>query len=215
MCPAQRYLESLVEYVLPRLLPYLTQSCFLVLRSGCGWLARWLLRRVSCRTYCGVRVCLAPRDGSIRYADFLRELEEGADEDDTRHRSPLRGSSPSWKNDGGGRYRGTGTSTSERGRLEASLSWAIERGIDYRREMELEEEGAGAGRETTLKEGIVSRQRRVPRSTRPFTRAPYILNEPCSGGSSHSWSCPSEIEWDRFRRGAPAGILQGRDYVLH
>lgn len=121
------------------------------------------LRRVSCGTY-GVRVCLAPRDGSIRYADFLRELEEGVDKDDMHPQSPLRGSSPSWKNDGGGRYRGTSTSTStsERGRLEASLSRAIERGIDYRREMELEEEGAGAGRETGLKDSIVSRQRRVP-----------------------------------------------------
>lgn len=108
-----------------------------------------------------LRVCLAPRDGSIRYADFLRELEDGADEDEMRHQSPLGGPSPSRKYNGGGRCRGTSVSTSERGRLEASLRRAIERGIDYRREMELEEEGAGGGRKTGVKEGVVSRQRRV------------------------------------------------------
>lgn len=72
--------------------------------------------------------------------------------------SPLRGScSPSWKNGGDGRQ--SGTSTSERGRLGASIGRAIELGIDYRREMELEEEGAGVGRETEVREGVVSRQR--------------------------------------------------------
>eukprot|EP00752_Nemacystus_decipiens_P007715 g6898.t1 len=95
-------------------------------------------------------------DGSICYADFLRELEKGADEDEVYRRSPLRGSSPSGKNIDGGQHRDK--STSARGRLEASVRRAIERGIDYRREMELEEEGAGAGREKGLKEGTVSRQ---------------------------------------------------------
>lgn len=108
---------------------------------------------------------MAPRDGGIRYADFLRKLEEGADEDEMHHQSPLRGSS-TWEYGGGGRDTSTSTSTSERGRLEVSLMRAIERGIDYRREMELEEEGAGGARETGVKEGIVSRQRRVTGSTR-------------------------------------------------
>lgn len=91
---------------------------------------------------------LAIRNGSIRYEDFLREIEEG--EGDHSRRSP----SP--------RCRKTfdGFDTSARGRLQASLSRAIDRGIDYRREMELEEEGRSASAGGTgMKEGVVSRQR--------------------------------------------------------
>lgn len=103
------------------------------------------------------------RDGSIRYADFLREIEEGAEDDICgHHQSPLRGISYSREENGGGIGGGGGggtTSTSERGRLEASLSRAIDRGIDYRREMELEEEGGLAAAAAGMKEGVVSRQR--------------------------------------------------------
>ncbi|CAN0398392.1 unnamed protein product, partial [Ectocarpus sp. 13 AM-2016] len=87
-------------------------------------------------------------DGNIRYEDFLREIEEG--EGDHVRRSP----SPRGRKafDGGG--------TSGRGRLQASLSRAIDRGIDYRREMELEEEGRSAlAGGMGMKEGVVSRQR--------------------------------------------------------
>ncbi|CAM9630579.1 unnamed protein product, partial [Ectocarpus sp. 4 AP-2014] len=86
-------------------------------------------------------------DGNIRYEDFLREIEEG--EGDHVRRSP----SPRGRKafDSGG--------TSGRGRLQASLSRAIDRGIDYRREMELEEEGrSGSAVGTGMKEGMVSRQ---------------------------------------------------------
>lgn len=101
---------------------------------------------------------LISRDGNIRYADFLREIEEGADDDDTFFReSPTRGAPfPRGRGSGGGT-----TSTSERGRLEAALTRAIDRGIDYRREMELEEEGGAAASFGGTKEGVVSRQRRA------------------------------------------------------
>ncbi|CAM9771974.1 unnamed protein product, partial [Ectocarpus sp. 6 AP-2014] len=86
-------------------------------------------------------------DGNIRYEDFLREIEEGEGDHVRRSPSP-RGRKPF---DGGG--------TSGRGRLQASLSRAIDRGIDYRREMELEEEGRSASAGGTgMKEGVVSRQ---------------------------------------------------------
>lgn len=96
---------------------------------------------------------LTPRDGSIRYADFLREIEEGVEDDMFRH-SPTKWLS--YSRDGG---NGDTISTSERGRLETALSRAIDRGIDYRREMELEEGGGAAVALGGTKEGVVSRQR--------------------------------------------------------
>lgn len=132
---------------------HVTQTC-----SSCSARTGW--HAYFAGLACVARVAspsLSPRDGSIRYGDFLRELEEGADVDEMHHQSPLRGSSSSSWKPGGSDGRNHGIST-ERGRLGISLGRAIERGIDYRREMELEEERARGGRETGVKEGIVSRQ---------------------------------------------------------
>lgn len=93
------------------------------------------------------------RDGRIRYEDFLRAVEEDEGQPYSGGRITSRGRSPGSLS--ASREYGGGFGTSERGRLRATLSRAIDRGIDYRREMELEEGGAGRG----IEEGVVSRER--------------------------------------------------------
>ena len=88
----------------------------------------------------------SPRNGRIRYKDFLRDIEEDEDQPhNIRERPPTFGGSEC----------GSGRAT-VRERLEDTLVRAIGRGLDYRREMELEEGRTGG----KVEEGIVSRQAR-------------------------------------------------------
>lgn len=93
------------------------------------------------------------RNGHIRYKDFLRDLQE----DGERHtRAPRERRLPTvGGGERGGRGGGGGGGATERERLEAALIRAIDRGFDYRREMELEDGRAGG----KVEAGIVSRQR--------------------------------------------------------
>lgn len=90
------------------------------------------------------------RNGHIRYKDFLRDLQE----DEERHTHVPR--ERRWPTVGGSeRGRRGGGGATERERLEVTLIRAIDRGLDYRREMELEDGRAGG----KVEAGIVSRQR--------------------------------------------------------
>lgn len=86
--------------------------------------------------------CLFLREGCIRYQDFLGTIQE-------EEYHPIR-----LLHDGDGDGEGEGGSSVQK-RLQVTFSRAIDRGVDYRREMELEDGGAG-GR---IEEGLASVQR--------------------------------------------------------
>lgn len=90
-----------------------------------------------------MRPCLSfARDGHIRYDDFLRAIEK---QGDSSHgiRSPL------------GRRASTAVGGgTQRQRLAETLRRAVARGVDYRREMELQDGAAPKGGEG----GVISCQ---------------------------------------------------------
>lgn len=89
------------------------------------------------------------RDGRIRYEDFLRVVEEDRD-------LPYKGNSKSPNREGGANAAGR---TTERERLAATCRRAVARGIDYRREMELEHGASSATGGVPGEDGVISCQR--------------------------------------------------------
>lgn len=132
------------------------------------------------------------RDGRIQYEDFLEAIGE---DDENRHYQDrsVRCREPPLRDSVG---------NSVRDRLAATLRRAVDHGIDYRREIELQEGTAGgpATGAEMLEEGVVSRKRcgnrlTVVQDVRPMVRlcrpvAPSELCQAQLGSGVYRWLGP-------------------------